>query len=93
HSTNKSISTLDSFIARPLFKNDKYTFEKLLICATVSADHRVLEGRILNDESKALQVEMKQKLQNNSVSVTLTFNGWTNVINQNILGSVFIISE
>ncbi|CAG8582835.1 4007_t:CDS:2 [Ambispora gerdemannii] len=104
HSTNKSISTLDSFIARPLSKNDKYTFEKLLIHATVSAgwalqwvdnkevkelfsfinptlklpDRRVLGGQILNDESKALQVEMKQKLQNDSVGVTLTFDGWTN---------------
>jgi hypothetical protein len=49
-----------------------------------------LGGRILNDESKTLEVEMTKKLKEDSVGVTLAFDGWTNVLNQNILGSVFI---
>ena len=36
---------------------------------------------------------MKQKLKADIIGVTLTFDGWTNVLNQNILGSVFITSE
>ena len=36
---------------------------------------------------------MEQKLKADPVGVTLTFDGWTNVLNQNILGSVFITSE
>ena len=54
---------------------------------------RALGGRILNDESKTLEEEMTKKLINDSVGVTLAFDGWTNVLNQNILGSVFITSE
>ena len=54
---------------------------------------KTLGGRILNAESKDLQIEMVQKLKADSVGVTLTFDGWTNVLNQNILGSIFIISE
>ena len=36
---------------------------------------------------------MVQKLKNDSIGVTLSFDNWTNVLNQNILGSVFITSE
>jgi hypothetical protein len=54
---------------------------------------KTLGGRILDDESKALENEMIQKLKNDSVGITLSFDGWTNVLNQNILGSVFITSE
>ena len=50
-------------------------------------------GRVLDDESKALENEMTQTLKNDSVGVTLSFDGWTNVLNQNLLGSVFITSE
>src|SRR5207237_531824 len=54
---------------------------------------RVLGERVLDDESKALENEMTQVLKNDTVGVTLSFDGWTNVLNQNILGSVFITSE
>ena len=54
---------------------------------------KTLGERILNDESKALENEMTQILKNDPVGVTLSFDGWTNVLNQNILGSVFITSE
>ena len=51
---------------------------------------KALGGRILDNESKTLENEMIQNLKNDSVGVTLSFDGWTNVLNQNILGSVFI---
>ncbi|EXX77471.1 hypothetical protein RirG_023440 [Rhizophagus irregularis DAOM 197198w] len=61
--------------------------------ALILPERKTLGGRILNDESKILENEMTKKLMNDSVSVTLAFDGWTNVLNQNILGSVFITSE
>jgi len=36
---------------------------------------KALGGRILNEESKALQNEMKQKLKADIIGVTLTFDG------------------
>lgn len=54
---------------------------------------QALGGRILNNEIKILKTEMEQKLKSDSVGVTLSFDGWTNVLNQNILGSVFITSK
>ena len=36
---------------------------------------------------------MTQNLKDDSVGVTLSFDGWTNVLNQNLFGSVFITSE
>jgi len=54
---------------------------------------KTLGGRILDNESKTLENEMIQNLKNDSVGVTLSFDGWTNVLNQNILGSVFITSQ
>jgi hypothetical protein len=36
---------------------------------------------------------MVRKLRADSVGITLSFDGWTNVLNQNLLGSVFITSE
>ncbi|RGB26613.1 hypothetical protein C1646_770210 [Rhizophagus diaphanus] len=83
---NSSVDTLDSFITRPLATR---SFTKALILP----GHKALEGRILNDESKILENEMTKKLMNNSVGVILAFDGWTNMLNQNILGSVFIILE
>jgi len=52
-----------------------------------------LGGRVLDDESKALENEMTQTLKNDSVGITLSFDGWTNVLNQNLLGSSIIITE
>jgi hypothetical protein len=54
---------------------------------------RTLGGRILNKEVKRLEDNMVIKLKNNSVGPTLAFDGWTNVINQNIMGAVFITPE
>ena len=51
-----------------------------------------LGERILNNESRTLEAEVTKKLKEDSVGVTLAFDGWTNVLNQNILGSVFITS-
>ena len=36
---------------------------------------------------------MTKKLMNDSINVTLAFDSWINVLNQNILGSGFITSE
>ncbi|CAG8725388.1 20070_t:CDS:2, partial [Racocetra persica] len=40
-----------------------------------------------------LETNIELKLKNKSVGLTLAFDSWTNIINQNIMKEVFIISE
>ncbi len=54
---------------------------------------RALGGQILQNTTQKLDLELKNKVQNDSVGVTLSFDGWTNVLEQNILGSVFVTSK
>jgi hypothetical protein len=54
---------------------------------------KALGGTILKAEAQDLQTEMARKLRADSVGITLSFDGWTNVLNQNLLGTVFITSE
>jgi hypothetical protein len=56
-------------------------------------DRKLLGGKILknavSEENKAMQVALKE----DQVGVTLTFDGWTNVKNEQLLGVVIITSE
>ena len=54
---------------------------------------RTLGGRILQNTTQKLDLDLKIKVQNDPVGVTLSFDGWTNVLEQNILGSVFVTSK
>ncbi|CAG8731949.1 10704_t:CDS:1, partial [Gigaspora rosea] len=47
-------------------------------------------GRILNCKIRNLENDIMIKLKNTSVEPTLVFDSWTNVVNQNIMGAVFI---
>lgn len=51
---------------------------------------RALGKRILNKKIEKLKNNTEIKLKNNSVGPILAFDGWTNVINQNIIEAVFI---
>jgi hypothetical protein len=56
-------------------------------------DRRVLGGeilnRIVNEADKAMEVALKE----DPVGITLTFDGWTNVKNEQLLGTVLLASE
>ncbi|CAG8823011.1 7741_t:CDS:2, partial [Gigaspora rosea] len=76
---------------------DKLRFERLLLRITIS------NGWVFywttNPETKeffkflnpAINLP-KQKLKEDSIGVTLAFDGWKNILNQHIFGSLFILS-
>lgn len=52
-----------------------------------------LEGKILENASKDIIKSIEKKAQADLIGVTLTIDGWTNVVNQNLIGSVLITSK
>jgi hypothetical protein len=57
------------------------------------SDRRFLGGRILKDAVTESNKVMEEALSEDPVGVTLTFDGWTNVKNEQLLGIVIITSE
>lgn len=61
---------------------------------TLKLPHRKqLGGKILKDTSEDIIKSIETKAKADLVGVTLTIDGWTNVVNQNLLGSVLITSK
>jgi hypothetical protein len=61
---------------------------------TLRLPHRKrLGGQILKDASKDIIKSIEKKAKADSIGVTLTIDGWTNVVNQNLIGSVLITSK
>src|SRR6185369_5613159 len=56
-------------------------------------DRRVLGGRILNEATHDSEKAMLAMLKEDQISVTLIFDGWTNVRHEQLLGTVIITSE
>ena len=56
-------------------------------------DRRVLGGQILETAVSETDKAMQEALREDSVGVTLTFDGWTNVKNEQLLGVMIITSE
>jgi hypothetical protein len=56
-------------------------------------DRRLLGGKILKKAVENADEIMDNALKEDPVGVTLTFDGWTNVKNEQLLGSVLITSE
>lgn len=56
-------------------------------------DRRLLGGKILKKAVENADEIMDNALKEDQVGVTLTFDGWTNVKNKQLLGSVLITSE
>jgi len=56
-------------------------------------DRRVLGGDILNKVVMELDDVMETALKEDPVGVTITFDGWTNVNNEQLLGTVLLTSE
>lgn len=56
-------------------------------------DRRLLGGDILNEAVKNTDEAMDNALKEDQAGVTLTFDGWTNVRNEQLLGTVLISSE
>ncbi|RHZ77864.1 hypothetical protein Glove_170g15 [Diversispora epigaea] len=56
-------------------------------------DRRLLAGSILTDTIKDSNILTLKTLQEDQIGVTLTFDGWTNVRNEHLLGIVIFTSE
>ena len=56
-------------------------------------DRQTLGGDILNDAVSEGEKAMQIALKEDPVGVTLTFDGWTNVKNEQLLGVVIMTSE
>ena len=56
-------------------------------------DRRLLGGKILKKAVENADEIMDNALKEDPVGVTLTFDGWTNVKNEQLLGSALITSE
>ena len=56
-------------------------------------DRRLLAGSILTDTVKDSNILTLKTLQEDQIGVTLTFDGWTNVRNEHLLGIVILTSE
>ena len=56
-------------------------------------DRKTLGGEILKDAVSVEEEAMKIALKEDPVGVTLTFDGWTNVKNEQLLGVVIMTSE
>jgi len=54
---------------------------------------KALSNRILNKETADLSALRNEKLINDQVGVVLAFDGWKNILNQHIFGSLFITSS
>ncbi|GES91435.1 ribonuclease H-like domain-containing protein [Rhizophagus clarus] len=86
NSTKITIGPLDSFVAKPLatlsarfslqWVENKEIQELFYFLnpALKLPGHKALEGRILDDESKILENEMTQKLKDDPIGITLSFD-------------------
>jgi len=53
---------------------------------------KALSNRILITETESLNTSRDDALKNDKIGVTLAFDGWKNILNQHIFGSLFITS-
>ncbi|RHZ77148.1 hypothetical protein Glove_185g69 [Diversispora epigaea] len=82
---SSSYGVMDNYIVQELF-TFLNPFLKL-------PDRRLLGGRILNEAVNDSNSWMIKNLQEDQIGVTVTFDGWTNVRNEHIMGIVIITSE
>ncbi|GBC06609.1 hypothetical protein RclHR1_06960007 [Rhizophagus clarus] len=93
-----SYGPLDNFIVRSLtlhWVNNpeaKKLFEFLNPFLKLP-DHHTLGGEILQDAMSERDKAMQIALKEDPIGMTLTFNGWTNVKNEQLLGIVIILLE
>ncbi|CAJ0908098.1 13191_t:CDS:2, partial [Entrophospora sp. SA101] len=96
-SQSSNYGPLDNFVARPLSKADNEVFHKLILKATISCGFplswKTLSTKLLNDAVKEYDNVMLEKLRLDQIGVTLMFDGWTNVRQQELMGCVLLMSD
>ncbi|CAG8768481.1 11576_t:CDS:2, partial [Dentiscutata erythropus] len=89
---SSSYGPLDNYVIRLLSKQDKETFEILLLRLTLP-DHRILGEQILNAAVSKQNETMLNELCQDKIVIILSFDGWTNVKNEQLLGIMITTSE
>ncbi|CAB4377621.1 unnamed protein product [Rhizophagus irregularis] len=56
-------------------------------------DRKTLSNKILGDAVEELDKTMLEKLKLDRIGVTMSFNGWTNVCEQELMGTVLVTSD
>ncbi|CAG8559322.1 18206_t:CDS:2 [Cetraspora pellucida] len=85
-------SSMSKFIVKDIATKDKLRFEQLLFRMTISNGWSILSNRILDAERINYIKSQEQKLKEDSIGVTLAFDGCKNILNHHIFGSLFILS-
>jgi len=68
-------------------------FLKFLNPKLVLPGWKALSNRILVNETKKFNLIRDQKLSSDEIGVTLAFDGWKNILNQHLFGSLFVTSS
>ncbi|CAG8505771.1 3061_t:CDS:2, partial [Scutellospora calospora] len=86
---------MSNFIVKDVATTNQATqkFFKFLNPALTLPTRRALLNRILDAEWNNFIKSREQKLEGDGIGVTLAFDGWKNILKQNIFGSLFILSN
>ncbi|CAG8735136.1 7282_t:CDS:2 [Cetraspora pellucida] len=84
---------LDSNVVHELSRTRQSKFDYLLLKMIITLlTCKQLSEKILNKAVDEFMTKIKETAKKDIVGITLTLDSWTNVINQNLLGSVLITS-
>ncbi|GES75581.1 ribonuclease H-like domain-containing protein [Rhizophagus clarus] len=89
HFNSKPNTIKNNLICTPT-KNEIPKFKRLLLRMSVA---NALSDHILKKEIKSLNTLRDEKLISDKIGVVLAFDGWKNILNQHIFGSLFISSS
>ncbi len=102
-STKKEISKFECFLLRMSVANSflfqwidhliTIEFFEFLSPFLILLKRKALSNCILNKETNNLNLLRDEKLKNDKIEVVLAFDGWKNILNQHIFGSLFITSS
>ncbi|CAB4414414.1 unnamed protein product [Rhizophagus irregularis] len=91
-------SSISKFAVRDLNKSETSKFHDLLIRMTLNLklklpDRKQLTGPILDQAIKSIEQLCKEKLNqvHEQAGITLSFDGWKNIVNQELLGIMIIL--
>ncbi|CAG8659809.1 9138_t:CDS:2, partial [Gigaspora rosea] len=71
-------------------------FERLVLCATILAGFAFrwsLSNRILTKTTDEINTTIKELAYKDIIGITIAFDGWRNIVNQELMGVVFVTSS
>ncbi|CAG8744591.1 8534_t:CDS:2, partial [Gigaspora rosea] len=102
---SKKQTILFKYIGRPLCASEISKFERLIENPEVRElfhfisphlklpDQKSLSNRILTSATNEVQATIKNLVCSDKIGITIAFDGWRNIVNQELIGVVFIMSS